>query len=75
MENNQPTAPLFFPMTACEVAFDQGHQVITLRPKFLAFGKEHDGRGLMLEPAHAREFIALIQKALETADSQPRVVN
>jgi hypothetical protein len=75
MDNNQPTAPLFFPMTACEVAFDRSHQVVTLKPKFLAFGKEHDMRGLMLEPAHAREFIAAIQKALEIAESQPRIVN
>ncbi|WGS46826.1 hypothetical protein LFL97_31940 [Burkholderia sp. JSH-S8] len=75
MTDKQPEGPLFFPMTKCEVAFDRGLQVVTLRPSFLAFGKEHDGRGLMLELEHARQFIAEIEQALDLAKSQPRIVS
>ncbi|VWC91100.1 hypothetical protein BLA18112_03326 [Burkholderia lata] len=75
MTDKQPEGPLFFPMTKCEIAFDRGLQVVTLRPSFLAFGKEHGSRGLMLELQQAREFIATIQQALDLAQSQPRIVN
>ncbi|MBR8133633.1 hypothetical protein [Burkholderia ambifaria] len=63
--SNQPAhAPLFFPLTKCQVDFDQQKDMVTLLPSFYAFGCEYTSRGLLIGRDDAFKLIAAIEKAL-----------
>ncbi|MBY4866088.1 hypothetical protein LGM65_32590 [Burkholderia anthina] len=58
----------FFPLTKCEVDFDQQKNMVTLRPSFYAFGCEYTSRGLLIGRDDAFKLIAAIEKALSIRD-------
>ena len=57
-------APSFFPLTKCQVDFDQQKDMVTLLPSFYAFGCEYTSRGLLIGRDDAFKLIAAIEKAL-----------
>jgi hypothetical protein len=75
MENNPDPSTTFWPMVECSVGFDQATQVITLEPKFSAFGKVHTSRALSIEPHVAEQFVKALQKALTELRQQPPSLN
>ncbi|MCA8245138.1 MULTISPECIES: hypothetical protein [unclassified Burkholderia] len=64
MYNMPAEAPPFFPLTKCEVDFDQQNDMVTLLPSFYAFGCEYTSRGLLIGRSDAFKLIAAIEKAL-----------
>ncbi|OED14672.1 hypothetical protein [Burkholderia sp. AU28863] len=66
MFNMPADVPPFFPLTKCEVDFDQKKEMVTLLPSFYAFGYEYTGRGLLIGRDDAFRLIAAIEKALST---------
>ncbi|WP_321902053.1 hypothetical protein [Paraburkholderia tropica] len=69
-------APLFYPIAGCETAFDRSHQVVTLLLKYFDDQRAVSTmEGLRMHVDQAQQLIAALQQAVETAKSQPRVVN
>lgn len=64
MSNMPAAAPPFFPLTKCEVDFDQQNDMVTLLPSFYAFGCEYTSRGFLIGRSDAFKLIAAIEKAL-----------
>ncbi|MFH5253834.1 hypothetical protein ACGTRS_21650 [Burkholderia semiarida] len=64
MHNMPAEARPFFPLTKCEVDFDQQNDMVTLLPSFYAFGCEYTSRGLLIGRSDAFRLIAAIEKAL-----------
>ncbi|WP_218884106.1 hypothetical protein [Burkholderia guangdongensis] len=60
----QTEAPPFFPLTKCEVDFDQQKGMVTLLPSFYAFGCEYTNRGFLIGRDDAFKLIAALEKAL-----------
>ncbi len=64
MSNWQTDAHPFFPLTKCEVDFDQQKDMVTLLPSFYAFGCEYTSRGFLIGREDAFKLIAALEKAL-----------
>ncbi|AJT48969.1 hypothetical protein DR62_08020 [Burkholderia thailandensis] len=54
----------FFPLTKCEVDFNQQKDMVTLLPSFYAFGCEYTSRGFLIGRDDAFKLIAALEKAL-----------
>ncbi|MBY4725654.1 MULTISPECIES: hypothetical protein [Burkholderia] len=57
-------APLFFPLTKCQVDLDRQKDMVTLLPSFYAFGCEYTSRGFLIGRDDAFKLIAALEKAL-----------
>ena len=63
MYDRQTDSHPFFPLTTCEVDFDQQKDIVTLLPSFYAFGCEYTSRGFLISREDAFKLIAALEKA------------
>ncbi|VVD63522.1 hypothetical protein PPN31114_00226 [Pandoraea pneumonica] len=66
---DQPTKT-FYPLTNIAIGRDAESGQLTLEPKFLFNGKEHDGRNFSLTPDAAQMLINALQEGLELLSKQ-----